>query len=797
MKKSSSIFKLSILSLSLLSAGLNISVLAQSLPTQVGTVKITGAGDSVGNGLIIDEDGVKQKSTVTKAAIDKSTPSSNPFQLLNLEPGVNAYSYDATGLFGGNMRVRGFNSDEMGFTINGAPVNDSGNFAVYPQEYADVENLCEISITQGSVDTEAPHIGASGGNVGMVSCSPKDQFGGKFSLSLGDLSFKRSFLRLDTGLIGKEHPIKAYVSYSESSVNKFKGPGQANKNHVDTGFEWKLTDDTLWVNNLLYNYQLNNNFLTLTKAEFAQNPNLDYSSNIPQHLASGSESGINAFGVSSATASGVRAQTAYYGYSLNPFINYLYTSRLQTRIDDQLTLSAEPYYWYGYGTGGQEQNTLTESTAGINGGISNFTSNGNNGTAVGVYRGSVTETKRPGVTFKANYSLENQKVMLGLWLEQANHRQTQPATTLTNSGGIGDIWLANNLITYNNGSLYEGRNYLTQNTAYSAFVQDTITMGRLDLNAGLRVTSLKRDFTNYASSGTGMGANYATSVTYSKPLLSLGARYKFDEQLQAYGNVSQNQRAPSNFVLSGWVTGGTFVNGVLTGYSLNPNTAIQAETSTTYESGLRWNTDSVLGSVALFDVEFKNRIASGYNPTTATTTDYNVGDSRVKGLEMQLGSKPVNGWSIFGSATYTQSLILNNYPATATSTLPTAGATFPDTPLWMYSASMQYSSGPYMAALSGKYTGKRYTTLVNDEYLDAYTVFDFNAGYRFPSGVFFKQPTVRLNMSNIFNTKYLLANSGSGSNITTTVNTSATGGGIPTYYVGAPRFASVTFSSDF
>ena len=50
---------------------------------------------------------------------------------------------------------------------------------------------------------------------------------------------------------------------------------------------------------------------------------------------------------------------------------------------------------------------------------------------------------------------------------------------------------------------------------------------------------------------------------------------------------------------------------------------------------------------------------------------------------------------------------------------------------------------------------------------------------------------------NIFNTKYLLANSGSGSSITTTINTSAPGGGIPTYYVSAPRFVSMTFSSDF
>jgi iron complex outermembrane receptor protein len=123
---------------------------------------------------------------------------------------------------------------------------------------------------------------------------------------------------------------------------------------------------------------------------------------------------------------------------------------------------------------------------------------------------------------------------------------------------------------------------------------------------------------------------------------------------------------------------------------------------------------------------------------------------------------------------------------------------FPDTPEWMYAASVQYASGPYLAALSGKYTGKRYTTLVNDEYLDAYTVFDLNAGYRFENGTFFKSPTVRLNVSNLFNKNYLIANSGSGSSITTSTTAASTqGGGIPSYYVGAPRFVSMSFSTDF
>ena len=124
--------------------------------SNVDKITVTGEGDKLGAGLMVDEDAPKARSTVTKAVIDKERPGSNPFQALTYLPGVNASSLDATGLFGGNLRVRGFNSDQMGFTINGAPVNDSGNFAVYPQEYTDSENLCEIFITQGATDTEAP-----------------------------------------------------------------------------------------------------------------------------------------------------------------------------------------------------------------------------------------------------------------------------------------------------------------------------------------------------------------------------------------------------------------------------------------------------------------------------------------------------------------------------------------------------------------------------------------------------------------------------------------------------------------
>jgi len=714
--------------------------------------------------------------------------------LLNLLPGVNAYSQDATGLFGGSLRVRGFNSDQMGFTINGAPVNDSGNFAVYPQEYTDSENLCELFVTQGAADTDAPHVGASGGNVGLVSCGPNDKSGFKFSQSLGQLNYHRTFVRADTGLLGSDMPYKAFVSYSKSKVDKFKGLGGADRDHVDMGFESKISADTNFSASLLYNRAINNNILTLTKAEFQANPNMDYSSVVPQHLPSGNESTTANFGTSSASVSTPRTKLAYYGYSLNPFENALLTARVQTRVNDKLTLSAEPYYWYGYGTGGTQQTTLAENTSSgtrLNYGISDINRNGLLTDTVGVYRSSVTETHRPGITFKANYEIDNHRILAGLWLERADHRQTQPGTTVDNNGNIADIWLRSNLITYNNGQTYEGRNYKTISSGRSLFVTDTINLGALEVVPAARYTEIQRDFTNFASSGSGMGADYTASRTWGKLLPSIGVRYKVNDAWQAYGNITENFRAPSNWVLSGMVTGGTYTNGVLSGYTLTPNNSVQAETSVTSEAGARYSGEKFNAQFALFNVDFKNRLSSGYNPETGIATDYNFGRVQVRGLELQLGTKPDHGWSYFGSATITDAKSKDNFQESSTVTWQSAGMQFPDTPKLMLAGSVQYASGPYLAALSAKHVGKRYTTLINDEWLDAYTTVDLNAGYRFESTGMFKNPTLRLNISNLFNERYLLANSGSGSSIGAAASKNLT------YYVGAPRFTSVTFSTDF
>lgn len=770
----------------------------QSTPTDVGRISVDGQGGATGTGLMVQEDTPKARSSVNRAHLETLNPSSNPYQAIEMLPGVNAFSYDATGLFGGGLRVRGANSDQMGFTINGAPVNDSGNFAVYPQEYSDLENLCEVFVTQGSTDTEAPHVGASGGNIGMVTCGPADKSGIRLSQSLGMLNYSKSFIRVDTGKFANDMA-KAYLSYSKSQANKFKGQGKADKAHIDFGAEFKPADSLFFSTSLLFNRAVNNNYLTLSKANIASSGNTqDFVVTPPQNPTP--VNGTVQTVPTSGAASPVSAPNTYYGFNLNPFKNYLWTGKAEYKFSKDVAVSVEPYFWYGFGTGGQEQQALQESSlASLRGrGIADINGDGDSRDKVLVYRGSLTRTYRPGATLKTSIRLDNNNILAGYWFERARHIQTQPAVRIDNAGNAADIWLENEdlYVLRQDGTPYQGRNQQTISTASSLFVQDSLSLmqDRLSLQMGLRNSQIKREFNNFANEGFGQGADYQLSKTYSKVLPSIGVRYALDAQQQVFANIAGNMKAPGNFSYQNLLTGGTWTNGVLTGATLRDPT-VEMETSSNLDLGYRYGTDRLTLSGSIYYINFNNRIARAYDPVSNLSTDYNVGNVITKGFELESGYRLSKTWSIYGSLSYTDSKMQSDLRTSATGYEPTSGNQMPDTPKWLSGLRLGYNDGTWYGNADLKYTGSAYSTLVNDEAVDPVTLVNLTAGYRFADSSFFKKPSVQLNVSNLFDQRYLRINSGSGSNFTT--RALGSGASTPYYYVGSPRFVSVTLRTDF
>ena len=276
---------------------------------------------------------------------------------------------------------------------------------------------------------------------------------------------------------------------------------------------------------------------------------------------------------------------------------------------------------------------------------------------------------------------------------------------------------------------------------------------------------------------------------------NVGIRYQFAEHHQLFASRSENFKAPPDSVFYGLIQGGTpGSDGKLTGYTLK-SVNVKEEISTNWELGYRLNYDDLSFSSTLFYIDYRNRIAAAYDPINAITTNYNVGDSTTKGVELESAWRFLPEWTVYGSFSYTHNRMEQNLRTKADTFENTAGKSFPDLPEWLAAAALQYRHGPWSANLSAKYTGRRYSTLVNDEAISGYTLVSFDAVYRLPSAGWFRDPMIKFNVYNLLDEDYLNLNAGSGSGFT--VRTQGVGGRSPSYYIGAPRSFSVMLSTDF
>lgn len=788
--------------------------------TSVGTISVQGDSDSTATGLIAPQDVPKARSEVSRSFIEKQSPATNPYQALALLPGVNTYSTDATGMFGGNIRVRGFNSDQLGFTINGAPVNDSGNFAVFPQEYTDTENLCSIFLTQGSTDTEAPHVGASGGNIGLQGCAPSDEFGITTAQTFGSNALTKTYIKAESGLIANK--LKTYISYSHGMVDKWRGKGRADRHHVDIASSFDLGHGNKLSASLIYNYAVNNNFRAMTLGQYnTSGKYFDFGTVAPVHKTP----------VNGSAQTDTIPSDNYYKFSTNPFRNYIATGDASFRLSKDLNFDFQPYMWFGFGTGGNQLATLAEGSNAnsIGQGVQDLNSDGDKLDTVIVYRSSVTTTYRPGATAKFTYNLNNANtIVVGGWVENARHRQTQPGELMGTPGGavdsVANRWLdnSNDWLRYNNGMVYQGRDQLTQNLAYSAFVQDTILLfnDRLKIVPAFSHREIQRTFTNFPNSGTSgsyRGAGYyKIDYTSVGNLPSLGLSFALTDRSTIFADATRNMRVPSNFILQNLIApasaagaGSTdvYTNGVLTGYKLSsgaivpliirqPN--VRPESSNNFDLGYRYQSERFTFSGSIYSILFLNRIASAYDPSAAISTDYNVGTSTTKGVDLEGGVVLIPHVTSYTSTSYSISKIANDIQINATNTLPTAGKQFPDSPMWMFGERLQYAVDKYYGFVEGKYVGRRQSTLVNDENVPGYAVMNLGAGYTVGKAAVFKNLKLQLNMTNVTSQDYLNLNSGSGSSFTSNARAlPGSNASAPQYFPGAPFAYALTINADF
>ncbi|TAI97164.1 TonB-dependent receptor family protein [Pectobacterium versatile] len=743
-------FKLSGVCLSVVGALLAGSALAEEA-TDVGTINVQG--QPLGAGLMVQEDSAKSRSTVTKDALDKMPAAGNAIDKLKYTAGLNVSSNDASGLSGVSYTMRGMSADQVGLSSDGIPVNDSGDYAVYPNGMGDPENLEQIFVIQGSSEMDGPHIGASGGNIGLVSHRPAKEFGGFVKQTFGSNNLSKTFARLETG---KHNGFSSWLSYSYTDSDKWRGAGYSRADKVEWNGLYEHENGHSSSLIVKYNQQDTINYSTLSKQQFEQNGRkMDYATT-PVYNSRGQIS-------------------QYYKLNRNNFetLNVTFTQKLQLR--DNLALTLQPYYFStnggSFGSGSASVLSATSDRAG-NYDLSNLTSNT-------YYRPSWTETWRPGITTKLKWDISDEHSLdIGYWFERARQRQTQPfipiksdGTPVNISGKPGDA----NQVTDANGNVVQGRNQFTVTPAHKIWVQDTWFFSpEWTFTGGLAYQHVERD-------GTNLGSLYNVAEKKNKKyhefLPSFNAAYRINTENQVFYNITRNMRTPPNYVL----------------YNVGDSINTKPELSWNQELGWRFQDEDMLLSASLFFIRFTDRQISSRN----AAGDYemiNAGKVENKGLELEWSGKLPHNFNYFAAYTYTDTTQKNNL-ATGGSQLPTTGKQVANAPKNMLNLGLGYDDGLYYAGVNSRYVGSFYGDMTNDEKIGGRTVFDLSAGVYLPvDKKIVKSATLRFGVNNLFDKEYLDSARSVSFNSRSYNGVSA---GTPFYNVGEERTFNASLEATF
>ena len=762
----------------------------------------------VGGGLMQKQDAAKSVSAISRDYIEKQAPGQDPMQLIALLPGANVTSSDPAGLTGSHMSARGLDQSQMGFTLEGFPLNDIGNFAVYSQEIVDSENLRKISLAQGSADLDSPHLSATGGVVDMYMIDPKMKKGGAFDVSYGSYDYTRGFLRLDTGKIGNTN-LRAYFSGSYATEDAIHSEATNRKLHAEAKFVNDWGDGNrvslAIVGNRLYNY-------------------LSPSVNLPSWNAYGfgektgfvapcyagstctRPNGTTFKNTSNATINNTvyngtykENNSNYYKLHQNPFTN-IYTSAPSTfKLTDHLVLTETPYFWYGDGSGGGAYTTPTSWGATSMTGTLNGKKPSN---STLMYEPSLTTTYRPGAVTKLTLTTGVNRLMVGYWFEYAKQIQTAPATGIASNGTPWNIWGSGPNFIFNDGTTYQYRASLTQTRTHVMFIGDSLSLlnNKLTIDAGLKYAIVMRDGHNMLpDTSTGPYIN----KTFYQPLPTASIRYQINPEMQVFVSGATNFRIPMNYSL--YDAGTYYKNG---GYSTQANANQQPEISISEEAGWRYTGPTVMASITYFHYNFTNRLFSQTECLNAScsnyaTTNINAGGQSTNGVDAEIGTRPIfYHLRPYASFEYVDARTTSNLRAgsgASSDYLHTAGKFAPETPKYQVGFNLDYDDGNIFGAYSLKYVAKQYSTFMDDQHIPGYVKMNISVGYRFKNLGFLQAPNIKFNLTNITNNHYLGFPTGVQTNAQTQRGIFGTTvkGTAPTYMIAAPFAATGSISAGF
>jgi outer membrane receptor protein involved in Fe transport len=732
---------------------------------------VTGVtGTAAGGGLIGEELVPKAQSTVSVDFIAKQVPAANAFDVLRLVPGANTASSDPYGLNPNvNITLRGLNGDEVAYLLEGTPLNDIGYYAGYPSQWVDSENIKSVSLAQGTADLDTPTINAGGGLVNVLLRDPSETPGGLVSGSYGSYHMVRGFARVDTGLIG-DTGVSGFVSFSQTQADNDRGPGHNKRQHIDYKFVKDFGDGSHVSVVGSYHDAILSSYPLVTLADW------------------------NAYGRNSPNTYDAVFYPGNYNYwklYQQPWRDVQVSAPAHIVAGDGLSFDMTPYFEHGFGNTPYgdvlPETGLAQGTQSLPP-LNLPNAQGGQALVMGDYIGN---QYRAGAVSKVTAVVGANTLVAGWWYDYADDYDPEPFTPVSLTGEPASVWGFPFTIKIPGGANYSTQEAHTLEQANVLFVGDTLNLleGRLQIEAGLKYAMVNRDGRNGLP-----GPQYRVGLNSSEPLPRASVRYQVSPSQQVFASVSTNFRSPVEYILYDTYDG----FGDL--YTKGSHQA--DEYSISEELGYRYQGPALDASVSLFNYNFTNR-------QVATTVDeggaligsnINAGGQTSRGVDAEIGLRPVYHWRPYVSAEYLHATIDNDFAtagtaannASVTDYLPTRGKIAVRSPAFQGAVGLDYDNGTYFGNLAVKYVGSQYATFMDDEQIPGHAQADATLGLRLPDIGAVHRPEARLNFVNLTDAKFL---SGIASVTPNAVNTVGRNGAViagapPSYYIG-PGFAAV------
>jgi iron complex outermembrane recepter protein len=690
----------------------------------------TGAADPLEEAtleriIVLGRGETRQQQSITAQQIEYLPPGTSPLKAIERLPGVNFQSTDPYGAYEWSARitVRGFNQNRLGFTLDGVPLGDMtyGNHnGLHISRAIPTELVGRTVLSQGTGAIDTASLSNLGGAVQFFSANPEADVGATVAQTFGSDSARRTFARFDSGELGTG--TRAYLSVIDSSTDKWKGGGTQETRMYTLKAVQPVGDGTL-TGYYDYSDRAEIDYQDLSK-DIVMRRGADWDNFFPDwNAAIQAANGCAASGFNDA----IVCDDAYWNASglRKDHLGYV---ALDLPIGETLQWRTTAYGHHNRGQG--LWGTPYVPTPG--------------GAPISV-RSTEYYLKRIGVLTSLSWKGAAHAVEGGVWYEtnaftQARRFYGEPSST----GPTRDF---TELLT---GSFRTDWEYDFDTDSYVFHLQDTWSVNdKLRLNFGFRSVNAEN------TAHTVVGDVKNGTIEADEPFLpQVGFNWSMSDDLEWFGSAARNVRA---FASSG--TSGPFSTSAA-GFAAIKD-VLEPETSNNYETGLRLRGASFDALVAAYHVDFKDRLVginTGPGILGNPSVLANVGSVTTNGAEAALTWRPLSSLTWFTSLSWNDSEYDDNYTTTnsagVTRVVAVKGKQVVDTPEILLKSELTYDNGAFFASANVNYTDERFYTYLNQGSVDAYSLVNLAAGYRFRGFGAFEELSIQLDATNVTDKRY-------------------------------------------